>query len=154
MDEIDVKLLNFLQQNSRQTTKVLANELNLSVTAVYERIKKLEKQGVIKDYVAIVDRKKINKNFLVLCHVKLVQHKKQYISEFEKEVVALPEVVECFHVSGDYDCILKLCLSDMEEYRNFMVTKLTALQHIGSTHSAFAIKEVKNTTAVEIQKPE
>lgn len=154
MDEIDVKLLNFLQQNSRQTTKALANELNLSVTAVYERIKKLEKQGIIKDYVAIVDRKKVDKNFLVLCHVRLIQHKKQYISEFENEVLALPEVVECFHVSGDYDYILKLCLADMEEYRNFMVTKLTALQHIGSTHSSFAIKEVKNTTAIQIQQPD
>jgi len=79
-----------------------------------------------------------------------MQHTKEFISQFEKEVVKLNEVLECFHVSGDYDYILKICVKDMEEYREFMVTKLTTLQHIGSTHSTFMIGEVKNTTVFEI----
>ncbi|WP_374363785.1 Lrp/AsnC family transcriptional regulator [Cloacibacterium sp.] len=150
LDKTDKKLLYFLQEDSKQTTKELANKLDLSVTAVYERIKKLEKQGVISKYVAIINRQKVERDFIVLCHVKLTQHKKEYVLQFEKEIMTLPEVTECFHVSGDYDYILKICVKNMEEYRNFMVTKLTTLQHIGSTHSSFMITEVKNTTTIEI----
>lgn len=147
-DEIDKKLLIFLQENSRQTTKELSYKLGLSVTAVYERIKKLENAGVISKYVAILDRNKINKNFIVLCHVKLTQHRKEYVLQFEREIMDLQEVTECFHVSGDYDYILKIGVKDMEDYRNFMLSKLTTLQHIASTHSSFMISEVKNTTAI------
>jgi Lrp/AsnC family leucine-responsive transcriptional regulator len=146
-DNIDRNLLKLLQTDSKKTTKELSSKLNLSVTAVYERIKKLEKEGTISNYVALLNRNKIEKGFVVFCHLKLMQHTKEFISQFEKEVVQLNEVLECFHVSGDYDYILKICVKDMEEYREFMVTKLTTLQHIGSTHSTFMIGEVKNTTA-------
>jgi Lrp/AsnC family leucine-responsive transcriptional regulator len=121
--------------------------LNLSVTAVYERIKKLEREGVIRNYVALLNRNKIEKAFVVFCHIKLIQHTKDVIHTFENEVIRLDEVSECFHVSGDYDYILKVNVKDMDAYREFMVTKLTGLQHIGSTHSSFMIGEVKNTTA-------
>ncbi|GAA4162733.1 Lrp/AsnC family transcriptional regulator [Chryseobacterium ginsenosidimutans] len=147
-DEIDKKLLLFLQEDSKQTTKELSYKLGLSVTAVYERIRKMENTGVISKYVAILDRHKISRDFIVLCHVKLTQHKKEYVLQFEKEVMNLQEVTECFHVSGDYDYILKIGVKDMEDYRNFMLSKLTTLQHISSTHSSFMISEVKNTTAI------
>ncbi len=148
LDEIDKKLLLFLQEDSKQTTKELSYKLGLSVTAVYERVRKLENTGVISKYVALLDKHKIEKDFVVLCHVKLSQHKKEYVLQFEKEVMDLQEVTECFHVSGDYDYILKICVKDMADYRNFMLTKLTTLQHIASTHSSFMISEVKNTTAI------
>lgn len=147
MDLTDKKLLHLLQTNSKTTTKELAVKLNLSATAVYERIKKLEREEIIDKYVAVLNRNKINKGFVVFCHLKLTQHTKEFINQFEKEVIQLHEVLECFHVSGDYDYILKICVKDMEEYREFMVTKLTSLQHIGSTHSIFMIGEVKNSTA-------
>lgn len=147
LDNIDKKLLKLLQEDSKRTTKELSLKLNLSVTAVYERIKKLEREGVIEKYVVLLNRNKIQKGFVVFCHLKLMQHTKEFISQFEKEVVQLTEVLECFHVSGDYDYILKICVENMEEYREFMVTKLTNLQHIGSTHSTFMIGEVKNSTA-------
>ena len=150
MDAIDKKLLLLLQTDSKKTTKELSLKLNLSVTAVYERIKKLEREGVIDKYVVLLNRNKINKGFMVFCHIKLLQHTKEFILQFEKEVIKLNEVLECFHVSGDYDYILKISIKDMEEYREFMVTKLTTLQHIGSTHSTFTIGEVKNTTVFEI----
>lgn len=145
-DAIDTKLLKLLQTDAKQTTKELSGKLNLSVTAVYERIKKLEREGVIEKQVVLLNRNKIKKGFVVFCHLKLMQHTKEFISDFEKDVVKLNEVLECFHVSGDYDYILKVCVENMEEYREFMVTKLTTLQHIGSTHSTFMIGEVKNTT--------
>jgi len=150
LDATDKKLLQFLQEDSKQTTKELSLKLNLSVTAVYERIKKLEREEIISKYVVLLNRNKIQKGFVVFCHLKLMQHTKEFISQFEKEVVQLNEVLECFHVSGDYDYILKICVENMEEYREFMVTKLTTLQHIGSTHSTFMIGEVKNTTSFSI----
>ena len=150
LDTIDKKLINLLQQDSKQTTKQLSLQLNLSITAVYERVKKLENQKVIEKYVAIVNKNKIEKSFLVFCHIKLMQHSKEYLNTFEYEVLKLEEVSECFHVSGDYDYILKVYVKDMDAYRNFVVTKLTAIKHIGSTHSTFAIEQVKNTTAIQL----
>ena len=147
MDSIDKKLLGLLQEDTKKTTKELSMVLNLSVTAVYERIKKLEREGVISKYVAILDRNKVEKAFVVFCHIKLIQHTRDFVTTFESEVIKLDEVLECFHVSGDYDYILKVHVKDMDEYRDFMVTKLTGLKHIGSTHSSFMIGEVKNTTA-------
>lgn len=150
MDSTDKKLLLLLQTDSKSTTKELSSKLNLSVTAVYERIKKLEREGIISKYVTLLNRNKVDKSFVVFCHIKLIQHNKDLISQFEAEIVKLSEVLECFHVSGDYDYILKICIKDMEEYREFMVTKLTGIKHIGSTHSSFMIGEVKNTTVLEI----
>ena len=150
LDLIDKKLINLLQNDSKQTTKQLSLQLNLSVTAVYERIKKLENQNVIEKYVAIINKNEIEKSFLVFCHIKLVQHSREYVTTFEREILKLTEVSECFHVSGDYDYILKIYVKNMDEYRNFMVTKLTAIKYIGSTHSIFTIEQVKNTTVINL----
>lgn len=149
-DELDKKLLWLLQSNSKQTNKELSGKLNLSVTAVYERIKKLEKEGVIQNYVALVKKEKISKAFMAFCHIKLVQHTQEYIIQFEKEAAGLQEVLECHHISGDYDYLLKVVVKDMEAFREFMVTKLTKINHIGSTHSMFVINEVKHTTAIPV----
>ena len=150
MDLIDKKLLFLLQTDSKKTTKELSLKLNLSVTAVYERIKKLEREGIIDKYVVLVNRSKVDKGFVVFCHIKLIQHTKEFLTKFESEVVKLSEILECHHVSGDYDYILKIAVKDMEAYREFLVTKLTTLDHIGSTHSTFMISEVKNTTLIEV----
>ncbi|MFD0963875.1 Lrp/AsnC family transcriptional regulator [Pseudofulvibacter geojedonensis] len=149
-DEIDKKLLGLLQKNSKQTNKQLSLELNLSVTAVYERIKRLEREGVINKYVALLNAKKVSKSFLVFCHVKLGKHNKEFVTTFEKEVVQLNEVLECHHVSGDYDYILKIRVKGMDEYRDFMLTKLTTIKHIGSTQSTFVISDIKKTTAITV----
>ncbi len=149
-DSVDKKLLALLQDNSKPTTKELSINLNLSVTAVYERIKKLEKGGVISKYVALVKKDKVDKTFVAYCHIKLVQHTQDYVIKFEKEVANLAEVLECYHISGDYDYLLKVIVKDMEAFREFMVKKLTSISHIGSTHSMFVINEVKHTTAINI----
>lgn len=149
-DETDRKLLELLQEDCKKTTKEYAYNLNLSVTAVYERIKRLERVGAITKYVALVDKKVVKRSFVVLCHIKLIQHAKEFVLKFEREVQKLPEVVECYHVSGDYDYILKVLVSDMDAYRDFMVTKLTVLKHIGSTQSTFVINEVKHTTSIAV----
>ena len=148
LDAIDKKILELVQNDSKKTTKELSIKLNLSVTAVYERVRKLEREGIIEKYVAIVNKSKVEKGFLVFCHLKLIQHSREYIQIFEKEVAQLSEVVECYHVSGDYDYILKIVVKDMEAYRQFLINKLTSLSHIGSTHSTFMIDEIKNTTQI------
>jgi len=149
-DAIDRKLLHLLQTDSKQTNKALAYHLNLSVTAVYERIKKLEKSGIIKNYVALVDKTKVEKDFVAFCHVKLVQHTQDYVIRFEREVNELNEVLECYHISGDYDYLLKVLVKDIKAFRIFMVEKLTKINHIGSTHSMFMINEVKHTTEISL----
>ncbi len=150
IDELDKRILEHLQEDSKKTNKEISNDLKLSVTAVYERIRKLEKAGVISKYVALLDPEKVEKGFMVLCQIKLIQHKKDFLTRFEKEVTSLPEVIECFHVSGDYDYILKVLVKDMDAYREFMVTKLTNLDHIGSTKSIFTISKVKQSTVVSL----
>ncbi|NQY05582.1 MAG: Lrp/AsnC family transcriptional regulator [Flavobacteriaceae bacterium] len=150
LDLIDKQLLGLLQEDAKRTNKELANKIDLSVTAVYERIKRLERSGVIDRYVALVNTKKVSKPFMVFCQIKLVQHTKSFLTKFESEVVQLDEVSECFHTTGDYDYLLKVFVEDMEAYREFMVNKLTTISHIGSTHSTFMIDEVKKTTAIQI----
>ncbi|MFT5963857.1 MAG: Lrp/AsnC family leucine-responsive transcriptional regulator [Flavobacterium sp.] len=150
LDAIDKKLLLLLQTDSKKTTKELSLKLNLSVTAVYERIKKLDREGIIDKYVILLNKSKVDKGFVVFCHLKLIQHSQEFLTKFETEVVKLSEVLECFHVSGDYDYILKVVVKDMQAYREFLVSKLTTLQHIGSTQSTFMINEVKNTTVLAV----
>ncbi|QNJ99042.1 Lrp/AsnC family transcriptional regulator [Constantimarinum furrinae] len=151
LDATDKKLLAYLQKDCKQTNKELGHKLDLSVTAVYERIKKLERQGTIQNYVALLNYKNVNSGFVVFCQIKLIQHTKEYLTQFEKEVAKLDEVLECYHISGEYDYLLKVVVKDMEEFRSFMVTKLTTLRHIGSTQSSFTINEVKRTSAVQIK---
>lgn len=150
LDDIDIRILQQLQQDSKITNKELSGKLDLSVTAIYERIKRLERNQVISGYVALLNPGKVEKSFTVLCQIKLLQHTKAYMIQFEAEVAGLREVLECYHVSGEYDYNLKVVVKDMEAYREFMVTKLTTLEHIGSTQSTFIINQVKNTTAVPL----
>lgn len=149
-DETDKKLLDLLQDDSKQTTKALSNHLGLSTTAVYERIKRLERNGIIRKYVALLDKEKIGRNFTAFCQVKLTQHVKPYVLQFEKQVMQLQEVTECHHISGDHDYLLKIHVNDMKEFREFIVGKLTALDNIGSTQSSFVINKVKYTTAIDL----
>lgn len=150
IDELDKRILAHLQQDSKKTNKEISNDLGLSVTAIYERIKKLEREGVIFKYVALINPESVEKGFMVLCLIKLIQHKKEFLNKFEKEITSLPEVIECLHVSGDSDYILKILVKDMDAYREFMVTKLTNIDHIASTKSIFTINKVKQSTLISL----
>ena len=105
---------------------------------------------MIDRYVALINKEKIEKAFVAFCHIKLVQHSQDFVTKFEREVVKINEVVECYHISGDYDYLLKVHVADMVSFREFMVKKLTTIHHIGSTHSMFMINEVKYTTAIDL----
>ena len=150
MDTIDKQLLNLLQDNAKSTNKALSLQLGLSVTAVHERIKKLERQGFIDSYVALIDKKKINKNFIVFCQVRLSRHSKDYVVQFERDIKALDEVVACYHISGDYDYLIKVVTQDMESYIAFVVNKLTTISHVSQTHSSFVINPVKQSVGIKL----
>jgi Lrp/AsnC family transcriptional regulator, leucine-responsive regulatory protein len=150
IDKIDRSLLNLLQSNTKLNTKELAQKVGLSVTPTYERIKRLEKQGYIKQYVAILDRKLINKNLMVISFVSLILHSREMQIEFEKSIIEYAEVIECFHVTGSYDYQLKVVVSDMEEYQSFIKNKLSSINNIANVQSSFVMSSLKDTTAIPI----
>ncbi len=150
LDKIDVSLLNLLQSNTKLNTKELAQKVGLSITPTYERIKRLEKEGYIKQYVAILDRKLIDKNLMGISFVSLILHSRDMQIEFEKSVIEYPEIIECFHVTGSYDYQLKVVVSDMEEYQLFIKNKLSSINNIANVQSSFVMSSLKDTTAIPI----
>lgn len=150
LDKTDLALLNLLQENSLLTTRELAQRLHLTSTPVHERIKKLEKEGYIKKYVALLDQQKLNKGLTVFCHVSLKQHDKEIGHKFVKDILSLKEVTECYNVSGEYDFMLKILVKDMPEYQNFIFNQLGSVENIGNTHSMFVMGEIKHTTALPL----
>lgn len=150
IDEKDKQILNLLQEDANQTTKQIAAKIKLSQTAVYERIKRLERDKIITSYAALLDLEKVDKAFTAFCMVKLINHTKKSLEHFEKDILTLNEITECFHISGEYDYILKINVKNIKAYRQFMVNKLTRIPYIGSTQSAFNINTVKYSTAVSL----
>ena len=150
IDKIDRFLLNLLQNNTKLNTKELAQKVGLSVTPTYERIKRLEKQGYIKHYVAILDRKLIDKNLMVMSFVSLILHSRDMQIEFEKSIIEYVEVIECFHVTGSYDYQLKVIVSNMEEYQSFIKNKLSSINNIANVQSSFVMSSLKDTTSIPI----
>ena len=143
LDKIDLHILRNLQEDCRLTTKELANRVNLSSTPVYDRVKRLEKEGFIKKYVAILDYEKLNRGFAVYCNVKLKQLNAIAAGEFSEEIKNLPEVTECYNISGDFDYMLKIQAPDMKYYQHFLLNKLGKLNSISGIQSVFVMGEVK-----------
>lgn len=150
IDEKDKQILKLLQQDANQTTKQISAKIKLSQTAVYERIKRLEREKLITSYVALCDLEKVEKAFTAFCMVKLVSHTKKSLVNFEKDILTLSEITECYHISGEYDYLLKINVKNIKAYRQFMVEKLTSIPFIGSTQSAFNISTVKYSTAIAL----
>ena len=151
LDTLDKRILSYLQNDSKMTIKELSVHLSLSATAIYERIRKLERKGIIEAYGVRINKNLVDLGFVVFCQIKLKEHRHEYLVKFEREVIKFREVLECYNVSGDYDYLLKITVKDMGAYHQFLNDKLTYLEHIGSAHSTFIINEVKNTHAIEFQ---
>lgn len=148
LDPIDIKILKRLQTDSTINIKELASELFLTATPVYERIKRLEREGFITKYVALLDKKKLNLGMTVFCNVRLKEHAKNVGANFVKDIVALPEIIECYNIAGDYDFMLKILVEDMASYQDFVMHKLSTIENIGNTQSIFVMGEIKNSTAM------
>lgn len=143
LDETDLKILRTLQDNARITTKELAAKVNLSTTPVFERLKRLEREGYIKKYVAILDAEKLNQGFLVFCSVKLKQMSRDVANDFVKVIQNVPQVTACYNVAGEFDYLLTINAPNMRYYNDFVINTLGTIESIGSILSTFVMKEIK-----------
>jgi Lrp/AsnC family leucine-responsive transcriptional regulator len=150
LDLVDRAILKILQEDAFLTTKEVAAQLNLTTTPVFERVKRLEREGYIGRYTALVNRQKVGLSMLVFCDVALKEHNRDYLLRFERAVVELSEVLECHHITGEYDYVLKVVVRDMDDYQQFIKEKLAALENIGRVQSHFVMTEVKNTTVLPL----
>ena len=145
LDEKDLAILRLLQDNARITVKEIADQIHLSTTPVHERIKRLESNGVIKQYATLIDGTKVKKGLMVICYVSLNQHSKKSGGQFIKLINDLPDVVECYSISGEFDFMLKIVTEDMNSYYNFHVNKLSQADNISQVQSVFIMGIVKQT---------
>lgn len=143
LDDIDILLLKTLQKNAKLTTKELAEAVNLTPTPVFERQKRLERQGYIKKYIAVLDPEKLNRGLLVFCKVKLKQINHELADAFSRQIMRIPEVTECYNTSGSYDYLLKVRAADMKQYQEFVLNKLGKIDNLASIESTFVMDEIK-----------
>lgn len=144
LDDIDLKLLRLLQEDAHLTTKQLAERVNLSTTPVFERVKRLENEGFVKKYVAVLDAGKLNRGFMVFCSVKLKQMNRSIAQDFVTVIKDIPQVTECYNISGEFDYLLKINAPDMAYYNDFIINTLGTIESIGSILSSFVMREIKS----------
>lgn len=147
LDPIDIELLRILQRDATLSNKQLSERLNRSVAAIQERRRKLREQGYIKRVVAILDRRKIDRSLIAFSHVLLTSHSRDVLQGFERDVLALDEVMECMQMTGAYDFILRVAVRDMDAYNHFLRDKLASLQNISTVQSFFVLEEARSDTA-------
>lgn len=143
LDQTDLKILRILQQNARLTNKELAAQVNLSTTPVFERLKRLERNGYIKKYVAVLDAEKLNRGFIVFCNLKMRRLSKEIARDFMERMLNIPEVTECYNISGQFDYMLKIHAPDMHYYQEFVLNQLGTIENLGSLESTFVMDTVK-----------
>lgn len=152
LDETDIKILQALQLSAKVNTKELSEQLHISKTPIYERIKRLENDGYIKGYTALVDNKKVGLPLIVFCNVSLAVHDDEHIQRFKKEITDIDEIMECYSTGGIYDFFLKVVLKDLDAYNRFVFEKLTKVHGIVKMQSSFVLSEIKHTTVLNINR--
>lgn len=150
MDKTDRVILNALQKDAKQNMKVLAEELHISKSPLYDRVKRLETDGYISRYAAVVDKDKVGKPLVVFCKLSLLIHEHNNYARFVNEIVQLEEVVECYSIGGEYELLIKIFLEDLNAYDKFRFEKLTRINGIAKINSLITIRELKNTTYIKL----
>lgn len=150
IDELDLKIMQILQENARATIKQIAEEVNMSSTPVFERIKKLEKNGYIDRYVALLNEAKLGYKMVAFVQISLNLHNLDEVNAFIDRVTVFPEVMECYHTTGESDFILKILVSDMDRYNDFVLYKLSEIENLGHVKTQFALSTRKRTTAINL----
>ena len=150
IDRKDILILKMLQENADISNKEIANAVDLTLTPVFERIKKLTALGLLRKKVYLLNRGKLGLDLIVLVSIRLDQHSKKKVNDFMLKMKTCDEVVECFHISGSFDFHLKIYVRDIEQYQDFLLNKLSAVNNIGHIESSFVMKAIKNTTALPI----
>lgn len=144
LDATDIRILRILQENARITVKDLSRQVHLSPTPVFERLHRLEDGGYIRRYTAILDAAKLGRGFLVFCSVRLRRMGKDIANDFVRRIKDIPEVAECYNISGDFDYLLKIYAPDMQYYNDFLINTLGTIESLGSVQSSFVMNEIKN----------
>ena len=152
LDETDIEILHSLQKDAKINAKELSEKLHISKTPIYERIKRLENEGYIKGYVALVDNKKIGLPLIIFCNVSLAVHDDEHIERFKEEIRNIDEIMECYSTGGIYDFFVKVVLKDLDAYNQFVFEKLTKVHGIVKMQSSFVLNEIKHTTVLNIPK--
>ena len=150
LDRTDRRILSTLQRNGRIANVDLAREVNLTPTPCLERVKRLEKEGFITSYVALLDPVKANAALCAYIEVQLTSTTTQAISQFNQQMMTLDEVLECQMVAGGFDYLIKIRVADMQHYQRFLGEKLSAIKGISQTHTYVVIEDVKSQTALQI----
>ena len=150
LDQTDLQILRTLQKNAKLTTKELADAVHLTPTPVFERLKRLERRGYIKKYVAVLDAEKLGQGLLVFCKVKLKQINHEIAEAFHRRIQRIPEVIECYNISGNYDYLLKVRAADMKQYQEFILNKLGVIESLDSLESIFVMSEVKHDYGINV----
>ncbi len=145
IDEKDKAILNILQQNAKATVTEIAQKIHLSTSPTFDRIKRLEVNGIIKQYVTLVDHSKVNRGLMVICYVSLKEHNKNAGTKFIQSILAMPEVLECYSISGEFDFMLKVVGENMERYYDFHVNKLSQAENVGHIQSVFVMGKIKES---------
>ena len=144
IDATDILILRALQLNAHLTVKELAAKVNLSTTPVFERVKRLEREGIIDRYIAVLNAEKLNQGFVVFCNVKMHRMSHDIAEQFSQMVKGIPEVTECYNVSGSFDYLLKVHAANMKYYREFVLNVLGSIEGLGSIESTFVMDTIKN----------
>lgn len=150
LDKIDLAILRRLQQDNRVTMKQMAAELNLSTTPIFERLRKLERKGYIQRQVALLDPHKLDLKLTAFISISIANHSSDDLNAFADQVIVFPEVLECHHVSGQSDFILKVVVKDIEAYNRFLLDKISTVPNISNIESSFALSSRKVSTALPI----
>lgn len=150
LDEKDTDILRALQQNARLTNKELAAKVHLSTTPTYERVKRLERLGFIKQYATILDAAKLDKGFAVFCSVKLRRLNSEMALDFTQMIKQVPEVTECYNISGSFDYLLRIQAPDMRYYQQFLLNVIGRHENIATLESTFVMEEIKHEYGVTV----
>jgi len=145
IDAKDLSILALLQQNARITVKEISEKIHLSTTPVHERIKRMENDGIIKQYVTLVNHSKVKRGLMVICYVSLKAHSKNAGTKFINAINEMNEIIECYSISGEFDFMLKVVEENMDSYYNFHVNKLSQIENIGNVQSVFVMGIIKDT---------
>lgn len=154
LDRTDILILHALLHNARITNKELAAQIHLSPSPTFERWKRLEREGYIKKYIAVLDANKLNRGFVVFCCVKQNKLNTDTANDFTERIRNIPEVTECYNISGHFDYMMKINSLDMKQYQQFLINVLGRIESVASIESTFVMEEVKHNYGVSVIKEE
>ncbi|XXN66618.1 Lrp/AsnC family transcriptional regulator (plasmid) [Enterobacter ludwigii] len=152
LSKTDIKILQQLQQDARITNQHLADEIGLSASPTWRKVRKLEEDEVIQGYRAVLNRKKIGLNVMVFVRVTIDSHSEAEARKFEQKVMALDNVVSCYSIGGDADFLLQVVAADLDAYAEFAMSVIRRLPGIKEMQSMFVLKEIKGLAAWPLEK--